>query len=96
VKVASFHSNAVRLDQLSARWTQLVLRLFPDPRSVNGRRVLVGDGIKVPKARQENAPGLKRLHQQSNANTKPEEHHGKICRVSVSDAMLVGPADLVL
>src|SRR6266508_6476112 len=45
----SFHSRAVKLDWLTALWTQVVLRLFPDPLRVNGRRVLVGDGIKVPK-----------------------------------------------
>jgi hypothetical protein len=44
-----FHSSAVKLDQLTALWTQVVLRLFPQPLRVNGRCVLVGDGIKVPK-----------------------------------------------
>ncbi|MFL9910559.1 hypothetical protein [Paraburkholderia sp. RL17-337-BIB-A] len=42
----SLHSDAVHLDQLSALWTQTALRLFPDPLRVNGRLVLVGDGIK--------------------------------------------------
>ena len=67
----SFHSNAVQLDRLSALWTQAVLRLFPDPLRVNGRRVLVGDGIKVPK-RGKKMPGVKLMHQQSDSNTKPE------------------------
>jgi len=67
----SLHSNAVQLDQLSARWTQAVLRLFPDPLRVNGRRVLVGDGIKVAKSGKK-MPGVKLLHQQSDSNTKPE------------------------
>src|SRR6266853_2013024 len=44
-----FHSDAVQLDRLSALWTQAALRLFPQPLRVNGRRVLVGDGIKVAK-----------------------------------------------
>lgn len=64
----SFHSNAVQLDRLSALWTQAVLRLFPDPLRVNGRRVLVGDGIKVAKSGRK-MPGVKRLRQQS--DTKP-------------------------
>jgi len=64
----SFHSNAVQLDRLSALWTQAVLRLFPDPLCVNGRRVLVGDGIKVAKCGRK-MPGVKRLHQPS--DTKP-------------------------
>ena len=67
----SFHSSAVQLDRLSALWTQALLRLFPDPLRVNGRRVLVGDGIKVPK-RGKKIPAVKLLHQQSDSNTKPD------------------------
>lgn len=66
-----FHSRAVQLDRLSALWTQAVLRLFPDPLRVNGRRILVGDGIKIPK-RGKKMPAVKLLHQQSESNTKPE------------------------
>ena len=67
----SFHSSAVKLDRLSALWTQAVLRLFPQPLLVNGRRVLLGDGIKIPKCGKK-MPGVKLLHQQSDSNTKPE------------------------
>ena len=67
----SLHSDAVQLDRLSALWTQAVLRLFPEPLRVNGRRVLVGDGIKVAKSGRK-MPGVKLLHQQSDSNTKPE------------------------
>jgi hypothetical protein len=63
----NMHSSAVRLDELSALWTQAVLRLFPNPLRVNGRRVLVGDGIKAPK-RGKKMPGVKLLHQQSESN----------------------------
>ncbi len=66
-----FHSGAVKLDRLSALWTQAVLRLFPHPLRVNGRLVLVGDGIKIPKCGKK-MPGVKLLHQQSDSNTKPE------------------------
>ena len=66
-----FHSSAVKLDRLTALWTQVVLRLFPQPLRVNGRCVLVGDGIKVPK-RGRKMPAVKLLHQQSESNTKPE------------------------
>ena len=66
-----FHSSAVRLDSLSALWTQVVLRLFPAPLLVQGRRVLVGDGLKTPK-RGKRMPAVKLLHQQSDSNTKPE------------------------
>jgi len=67
----SLHSDAVQLDRLSALWTQAVLRLFPDPLRVNGRLVLVGDGIKVAKSGRK-MPGVKLLHQQSDSNTKSE------------------------
>lgn len=66
----SFHSTGVRLNRLTALWTQTALRVFPQPLRVNGRRVLVGDGIKVPKCGKK-MPGVKLLHQSSNANTKP-------------------------
>ena len=59
-----FHSSAVKLDRLTALWTQVVLRLFPQPLRVNGRCVLLGDGIKVPKCGRK-MPAVKRLHQQS-------------------------------
>jgi len=67
----SFHSSAVQLDRLSALWTQAVLRLLPDRLRVNGRMVLVGDGIKIPK-RGKKMPAVKLLHQHSDSNTKPE------------------------
>jgi hypothetical protein len=66
----SFHSTGVHLDQLTRLWAQVALRLFPQPLRVNGRYVLVGDGIKVPKCGRK-MPGVKLLHQPSNASTKP-------------------------
>jgi hypothetical protein len=54
------HAQSVRLNDLSALWTR-----------VNGRRVLVGDGIKAPK-RGKKMPGVKLLHQQSECNNKSE------------------------
>jgi hypothetical protein len=69
--VDHFHSPAVQLDRLAALWTQVVLRLFPQPLRINGRCVVVGDGIKVPK-RGHKMPAVKLLHQQSESNTKPE------------------------
>jgi DDE superfamily endonuclease len=66
-----FHSPAVKLDRLSALWTQAVLRLFPAPLRSNGRLVLVGDGIKIAK-RGKKMPAVKLLHQESDTNTKPE------------------------
>jgi hypothetical protein len=69
--LGKFHSSALKLDRLSALWAQTVLRLFPAPVRVNGRLILVGDGIKIPK-RGKKMPAVKLLHQQSESNTKPE------------------------
>src|SRR5262252_2372840 len=66
-----FHSTAIKLDQLTALWLQAVLRLFTNPVRVNGRLVLVGDGVKAAK-RGRKMPAVKLLHQQSNCSTKPE------------------------
>src|SRR5499433_382584 len=66
-----FHSTAIKLDQLTALWVQAVLRLFTNPVRVNGRLVLVGDGVKAAK-RGRKMPAVKLLHQQSNCSTKPE------------------------
>ncbi len=62
-----FHSASVKPDALGALWTRLVLRLFPAPVRVNGRLVVVGDGIKAAK-RGKKMPGVKLLHQQSDSN----------------------------
>src|ERR1700731_3504060 len=51
-----FHSSGVKLDRLSALWAQAVLRLFPSPVRINGRLVLVGDGIKAPSAAKKSPP----------------------------------------
>ena len=67
----NFHSTGISLDKMSALWARVVLRLFPDPLRVNGRLVLVGDGIKVPKSGKK-MPAVKLLHQESESNTKPE------------------------
>lgn len=66
-----FHSTAVKPDALVALWTRVVLKLFPAPLRVNGRLVLVGDGIKAAK-RGRKMPAVKLLHQQSDSNSKPE------------------------
>jgi len=67
----NLHSSAIKLDQLSALWAQVALRLFPQSVRVNGRLILVGDGIKIPK-RGKKMPAVKLLHQQSDCCTKPE------------------------
>jgi len=56
---------------MTSLWAQVVLRCFPGLVRVNGRLVLVGDGIKIPK-RGRKMPAVKLLHQESDSSTKPE------------------------
>jgi len=67
----SFHSSGIKLDKMNQLWPQVVLKLFPDPVRINGRLILVGDGIKIPKQGKK-MPGVKSLHQESESNTKAE------------------------
>ena len=74
-----FHSPALDLNKLTLAWCTLVFRLHPGILRVNGRPVLAGDGIKVAKAGRK-MPGVKKLHQQSESNTKPEYIFGHSCQ----------------
>lgn len=64
-----FHSTSLDLDRLSQVWTRTVLRIFPEILRVNGRLLLVGDGIKIPKEGKK-MPAVKGLHQDSESNSK--------------------------
>ena len=74
-----FHSAALDLDKLTRAWRALVFRLDPGILRVNGKPVLVGDGIKVAKAGRK-MPGVKKLHQQSESNHKAEYIFGHSCQ----------------
>lgn len=75
-----FHSKALNLDTLTRLWTSLVLSLLkPFLYSVKGRIVLVADGIKIAKTGRK-MPGVKKLHQESDNNTKPEFIYGHSCQ----------------
>lgn len=74
-----FHSSALDLDKLTRTWRNLVFKAHPGILRVKGRPVLVGDGIKVAKAGRK-MPAVKRLHQQSESNTKPEYIFGHSCQ----------------
>jgi DDE superfamily endonuclease len=63
------HSSSVDLHKLTVLWTQLVRKLIPGVVLVNGRLVLVGDGVKVGK-RGLKMPAVKSLFQ-AMSNTKP-------------------------
>lgn len=66
-----FHSSAVCPDRLSRKWASTALRIFPETYRFEGKPVLLGDGIKVPKSGRK-MPAVKLLHQVSDSNTKPE------------------------
>jgi hypothetical protein len=74
-----FHSPGLDLNRLTLAWCALVFRVHPGILRVHGRSVLVADGIKVAKAGRK-MPGLKKLHQQSESNTKPEFIFGHSCQ----------------
>ena len=67
----ALHSRAIKLETMTPLWAQIVLRVFPGILRVNGRIVLVGDGIKIAKQGKK-MPAVKLLHQQSESNNKPE------------------------
>jgi hypothetical protein len=73
-----FHSEGVRIDSLAALWGKVVaLQLFADKQvRVGGRRVLVGDGIKIPK-RGKKMPAVKLVHQESHARLRRRRRHGR-------------------
>jgi len=74
-----FHSPALDLNKLTRAWCALVFRAHPGILRVNGRPVLAGDGIKVAKAGRK-MPAVKKLHQESESNNKPEYIFGHSCQ----------------
>ena len=73
-----FHSPALCLDTLTRLWRGLVFKQSGIVR-MGGRPVLVGDGIKVAKSGKK-MPAVKKLHQESESNTKPEYIFGHSCQ----------------
>jgi len=74
-----FHSSALDLNKLTSAWCTLVFRFHPAILRVNGMPVLAGDGIKVAKAGKK-MPAVKKLHQESDSNNKPEYIFGHSCQ----------------
>lgn len=74
-------SFTARLDieKLTHLWRNLVFKHHPEILRVEGRPVLVGDGIKVAKSGKK-MPGVKKLHQHSESNTKPQYIFGHSCQ----------------
>ena len=65
-----FHTPALDLDRLTQLWIRLAFKLFR-PVTIQGRLVFLADGIKVSKEGKR-MPAVKKLHQESGNNTKPE------------------------
>jgi len=75
-----FHSPAVDMSALTVLWTSLVLKVLKHQLfTVNGRIVLLADGIKAPKTGRK-MPAVKKLDQESQNNTKPEFIFGHSCQ----------------
>ena len=74
-----FHSTAVDRDLLARLWGKCVLG-FGMSHTINGRVLIIGDGIKAPKEGK-CMPGVKSLHQESESNSKPEFIMGHSCQV---------------
>jgi len=87
-----FHSPALNISTLTLQWVKAVIGVFPGVLTVNGRLLIVGDGLKVPKSGKK-MPAVKRLHQSSDSNTKPQYITGHSCQAV---ALLVGALNSVL
>jgi hypothetical protein len=75
-----FHSTGINLHLLTVLWVKIVRRCCaPFLLVVNGRLVLLGDGLKIPKAGKK-MPAVKKLHQESQSNTKPTYIFGHSCQ----------------
>jgi hypothetical protein len=66
-----FNSRAVNLNILQQLWVNLVFRQFSGIVQINGRGVIIGDGVKIGKEGKK-MPGVKLLHQDSESNSKAE------------------------
>ncbi|HXW68917.1 MAG TPA: transposase [Dissulfurispiraceae bacterium] len=74
-----FHSPAVCVTSLTRAWVGTVLNIFPGILTVNERVLIVGDGLKVARSGRK-MPAVKKLHQSSDSNTKPQYIMGHSCQ----------------
>ncbi len=66
-----FNTTSVDLEKLQSLWIKLIFSRFTGIIKINGRCLIVGDGIKVGKEGKK-MPGVKWLHQESESNSKAE------------------------
>lgn len=74
-----FHSSAIDLDRLTSLWSNLVIKIHPSIIKMNGRYLLVADGVKKQKSGKK-MPSVKLLHQDSESNTKAQYIMGHSCQ----------------
>jgi hypothetical protein len=66
-----FNSSAISMDSLLSLWVKLVFKHFDGIVKLNGRCLIIADGIKIAKEGKK-MPGVKWLHQDSESNSKAE------------------------
>jgi hypothetical protein len=76
-----FSSTAINLEKLQILWANLIVDKFKGIVRVNGRFIIVGDGIKIGKEGKK-MPGVKLLHQDSESNSKAEYIMGHSIQVA--------------
>jgi len=86
-----FHTPAVDLEKLTQLWKSMILQRSSSLLRINGRILLVGDGLKVPKEGKK-MPAVKKLYQESGSNSKPSYIFGHSCQVI---AILAGTVNSV-
>lgn len=73
------HSPSLNVEHLTKLWVAIALENFTQKIIVNGKIVLLTDGIKVAKEGKK-MPGVKALHQESDSNSKAEFIMGHSCQ----------------
>lgn len=74
-----FHSSALNIEKLTSIWANLVIAIHPCILRMNGRCLLVADGVKKQKSGKK-MPSVKLLHQDSESNTKAQYIMGHSCQ----------------
>lgn len=78
--LAMFHSAAADVEKLASLWTgEVMARLDSRLLKIDNRVILLADGIKVAKSGRK-MPAVKRLHQESENNDRPEYIFGHSCQ----------------
>lgn len=76
-----FHSTGFDPQCLARLWTRTALAILQRHLwQADGHTVFLADGIKIPKTGRK-MPAVKKLHQESESNTKPEYIFGHSCQV---------------